>query len=67
MAGRRVLLIVWRACPSPPPLDSGLRRNDEVIGGHIFVAIAMPAGAGTPRYEKQELWFGTANRHGGFC
>ena len=30
MAGRRVLLIVWRACPSPPLLDSGLRRNDEV-------------------------------------
>ena len=27
----------------------------------------MPAGAGTPRYEKRELWFGTANRHGGFC
>ena len=21
----------------------------------------MPAGAGTPRYEKPELWFGTAN------
>ncbi len=27
----------------------------------------MPAGAGTPGYEKRELWFGTANRHGGFC
>ena len=27
----------------------------------------MPAGAGTPRYEKPELWFGTANWHGGFC
>ena len=27
----------------------------------------MPAGAGTPRYEKPELWFGTANRPGGFC
>ena len=27
----------------------------------------MPVGAGTPRYEKPELWFGTANRHGGFC
>ena len=26
----------------------------------------MPAGAGTPRYEKPELWFGTANWHGGF-
>ncbi len=24
------------------------------------------AGAGTPRYEKPELWFGTANWHGGF-
>ncbi len=27
----------------------------------------MPAGAGTPRYEKPELWLGTANWHGGFC
>ena len=27
----------------------------------------MPAGAGTPRCEKPELWFGTANWHGGFC
>ena len=27
----------------------------------------MPAGAGTPRHEKRELWFGTANWHGGFC
>ena len=27
----------------------------------------MPAGAGTPRYEKPELWHGTANWHGGFC
>ncbi len=27
----------------------------------------MPAGAGTPGYEKRELWFGTANRHGVFC
>ena len=27
----------------------------------------MPAGAGTPRYEKPELWFGAANWHGGFC
>ena len=27
----------------------------------------MPAGAGTPRCEKPELWLGTANSHGGFC
>ena len=27
----------------------------------------MPAGAGTPRYEKPELWLGTANWHDGFC
>ena len=27
----------------------------------------MPAGAGTPRYEKPELWLGTANWHRGFC
>ena len=27
----------------------------------------MLAGAGTPRYEKPELWFGTAHWRGGFC
>ena len=27
----------------------------------------MPAGAGTPSYEKPELSFGTANWRGGFC
>ena len=27
----------------------------------------MPAGAGTPSYEKPELWFGIANWRGGFC
>ena len=27
----------------------------------------MPAVAGTPRYEKTELWFCTVNSHGGFC
>ena len=27
----------------------------------------MPTAAGTPRYEKPELWFGTANWRGGFC
>ena len=26
----------------------------------------MPVGAGTPRYEKPELWLSTANWHGGF-
>ena len=27
----------------------------------------MPAGAGTPRYENPESWFGTVNWRGGFC
>ena len=27
----------------------------------------MPAGAGIPKYEKPELWLGTANLHDGFC
>ena len=26
----------------------------------------MPVGAGTPMYEKPELWLSTANWHGGF-
>ena len=29
--------------------------------------LSMPAVAGTPRYEKPELWLGTTNWHGGFC
>ena len=29
--------------------------------------VVRRAGAGTPSYEKPELWFGTANWHGGFC
>ena len=45
------------------------RRNDEFGGGnHSFsYQSLMPAGAGTPRYEKPELWLGTANWHGRFC
>ena len=27
----------------------------------------MPVVAGTPRYEKLELWVGTSDWHGGFC
>ncbi len=27
----------------------------------------MRVAAGTPRYEKPELWFGTANWHRGLC
>ncbi len=27
----------------------------------------MPAAAGTPEYEKPELWLGTGNWHRGFC
>ena len=54
-----------------PSLDSGLRRGEGTrrrYGNHLFsYESLMPAGAGIPRYEKRELWFGTANRHGGFC
>ena len=35
-------------------------------GSYVFIASPMPAGAGTPRYEKPELLFGTANWHCGF-
>ncbi len=55
------------------------RRHDETNGrgGYHSSRIGvrdmlsyqspMPAAAGTPRYEKPELWFGAANWHGGFC
>ena len=58
------------------PLDSRLRGNDEMSGGSLSrigvrdmlsYQSLVPAGAGTPRYEKPELWFGTENWHGGFC
>ena len=53
------------------------RRNDEFGGGNHSSRIGVrdmlsyqslvPAGAGTPRYEKPELWLGTARWHRGFC
>ena len=74
--------VLW-PYPSPLFLDSGLRRNDEwgagltkgcrkwrVRGcrsGLFSYQSLMPVGAGTPRYEKLELWLGTANWHRGFC
>ncbi len=44
--------------PAAPPLDSGLRRNDEVGGGNdesgdlLSYQSLMPVATGTPRYEK---------------
>ena len=71
MVGRRVFAYCMTVLPHPSLLDSGLRRNDETgrsNGCHLFsYQSLMPAAAGTPRYEKPELWFGTANWHGGFC
>ena len=55
------------------PLDSGLRRNDE-LGGRLHAILREPPiSLGSCRlvpaheYEKRELWFGKANWHGGFC
>ena len=47
----------------------GRRRNPSRIGVQDMLSYQspMPAVAGTPRYGKRELWFGTANRHGRFC
>ena len=36
------------------------------VGAFSYQSL-MPAVAGTPRDDKRELWFGTANRRGGFC
>ncbi len=49
--------------------DGGRLEGASRIGVRDMLSCQslMPAGAGTPRYEKPELWFGTANRHGGFC
>ena len=54
----------------PSPLDSGLRRNDPVgiqaLSRPRYQSL-IPDTAGTPKYEKPELWLGTANWHDGFC
>ena len=43
----------------------GTRTHD---GKRLFsYQSLMPVGAGTPKYEKPELWLGTANWHDGFC
>ena len=59
--------------------DSNGRRHDETNGRDgkhpsrigvrdmLSYQLPVPDGAGTPRHEKPELWFGTANWHGGFC
>ena len=66
IAGCRVgFSIVWWVYPSPP-LDSGFRRSDE-SGVYFHSNRSCRAAAGTPRYEKPELWLGTADWHGGFC
>ena len=49
--------------------DGGRLEGASRIGVRDMLSCQslMPAGAGTPRYEKPELWRGTANWHGGFC
>ena len=49
--------------------DGGRLEGASRIGVRDMLSCQspMPAGAGTPRYEKPELWLGTANWHGGFC
>ena len=44
---------------------SGLSRI--VVRDMLSYQSLISAGAGTPSYEKPELWLGTANWHGGFC
>ena len=57
----------------PIPAHPGFRESRGIprhYGNHetsFSYQSLMPAGAGTPRYEKQGLWFGTADWHRGFC
>ena len=44
--------------------DAGI---DNVTTQPFSYQSLMPAGAGTPRYEKLELWLGTEKWHGEFC
>ena len=59
-------------------VTSGVRwrnRRDHLSGSLSRLGVrdmlsqqsVIPAVAGTPRYEKTELWFCTVNSHGGFC
>ena len=45
----------------------GIPRHYQSRVASFSYQSLMPAGAGTPRYEKLELWLGTANWHRGFC
>ena len=49
MVGRRILAYCMAVLPHPSPLDSGLRRNDEVGGG------SPPVPRILPRVRVQEL------------
>ena len=52
----------------PSPLDSRFRENDEFgVRDMLSYQSLMPAGAGTPGFEKPALWLSTANWHGRFC
>ena len=54
------------------PVESrhqGLLKGASRIGVRDMLSYQslMPVTTGTPRYEKPELWLGTANWHRGFC
>ena len=47
--------------------NGGVRWRTRQPFKRIFVTIAHAGRAGTPRYEKLELWLGTASWRGRFC
>ena len=48
-------------------LESHLSASRIGVRDMLSYQSLMAAGAGTPRYEKLELWLGAANWHRGFC
>ena len=47
--------------------NSVAEDNYPVLRDMLSYQSSMPAAAGTPEYEKPELWLGTGNWHRGFC
>ena len=68
---------LWIPAPYRGTGHASDRRNDKFArvpptrthdGKRLFsYQSLMPVGAGTPKYEKPELWLGPANWHDGFC
>ena len=66
----RLIQVLFCKCdPCKYPLTkAGATPDGPEFASSLWIfRLVSPAGAGTRRYEKPELWLGTASWHGGFC